>query len=109
MRQLYDISYDDYEAAERWVLEGPELTDKEWEVLWEEVRLKAIKLVGNEFTIVYEDMLLNSIIDLLVDEKGFKHIDASHRKHFNLAGYKNKTGLLNDVHKEWMPKGLETE
>ncbi len=104
MSQLYDISYSDYDSQERWVLEGPELTESEWEALWEKTRLKAIQSVGEQFTIVYEDMLLGAIIDLLVLDEGFKHIEAPHQKSFNLAEYKNRTGLLNDVPKKWIPK-----
>lgn len=104
MSQLYDISYSDYEDGQRWVLEGPDLTNDEWEILWEDIRLKAIQIVGNKMDVIYEEMLLEHMVDLLTSQKGFKHIDATHHAHFNFAGSKGKDGLLKDVPEKWIPE-----
>lgn len=106
MSQLYDISYSDYESQERWVLEGPELTNEQWEALWEEIRLIAIEKIIAQFSVVYEDMILQRIVEILLSEKGFKALEAAHNKHFNIAGFKNKTGLLNGVKEEYLPRVL---
>lgn len=103
MTQLYDISYDDWEDSHRWVLKGPKMTDEEWETLWEETRKQAIEEVGAQYTVVFENLLLGTIVDLLAN-KGFERIHAEHNKHFTLSGGASEAELLRDVPPKWLPK-----
>ena len=108
MSQVYNISYSDYEDSWNWTFMGPDLTKAEWEMLWDEVRLKAIKSMGEKFDVVYEDgMLLEDIVELLKNEKGFKEIEAQHIKSFDFAGAHGKAGLTNDIPEKWIPEAYK--
>ena len=101
MSQLYDISYGGWDEQERWVLEGPEMSDEDWNALWEQLRKLAIQIVGKRMDIVYDSMLIGQTV-MLLEEFGFKAIQAAHSKHFVLT--EHNQDIYADVPEKWLPE-----
>lgn len=100
MNQLYDISCSDYESQERWVLEGPDMSDIEFEQLWTSLIPPAAEKVQEVYGEVFDNVLLKQIVDLLVEHHSFTEIHALHNKHFDFASGEGTKKLFKYVPKE---------